>query len=114
MRQWMVNPKFMCRRHLLGEHVEHHMFVGTILKGISLTGYLKGGQLEPASLKSRHDELVEEMRSRGYNHKTPLQPLPQDFEKEVYFSTIINREASLVELLRRCPDCRARHKEYSK
>ena len=22
MRMWMVNPKIMCRKHLLGEHVE--------------------------------------------------------------------------------------------
>ena len=26
MRMWMVNPRIMCRQHLLGEHVEIHMF----------------------------------------------------------------------------------------
>lgn len=41
MRMWKVNPKNMCRQHLLGEHVECHMFVGAILKGISLSGYIK-------------------------------------------------------------------------
>ena len=28
MRMWMVNPGFMCNKHLLGEHVECHMLVG--------------------------------------------------------------------------------------
>ena len=25
MRMWMVNPKMMCNKHLLGEHVELHL-----------------------------------------------------------------------------------------
>ena len=114
MRQWMVDPKIMCRKHLLGEHVEHHMFVGSINKGTSMAGYLKAGQLEPAALQSRHDELVAEMLRRGYNHNTPLQPTVPEFEKAEYFGTLINREASLVELLRRCPECRALYEERAK
>ena len=45
MRMWMVDPKIMCRKHLLGEHVEHHMFVGTINKRISIVGYLRDNLL---------------------------------------------------------------------
>ena len=30
MRQWMVDPRLLCRKHLLGEHVENHMFIGTL------------------------------------------------------------------------------------
>ena len=26
MRMWLVDPKFMCNQHLLGEHVEMHSF----------------------------------------------------------------------------------------
>ena len=33
MRQWYVPAECMCRQHLLGEHCEHHMFVGTLKKG---------------------------------------------------------------------------------
>jgi len=28
MRMWMLNPKALCRKHLMGEHVEIHMLVG--------------------------------------------------------------------------------------
>jgi hypothetical protein len=30
MRMWMVPPKVMCRKHLLGEHVEIHMLAGSL------------------------------------------------------------------------------------
>lgn len=113
MRQWMVDPKIMCRKHLLGEHVEHHMFVGTINKGLSMTGYLEGNLLEILSLHERHAELVKEMGARGYNHRSGLPGVRyagswEDVNKK------IDRPASLKELLRRCPECRARYEEASK
>jgi hypothetical protein len=107
MRQWMVDPKIMCRQHLLGEHVEHHMFVGAINKNISIDGYLRDNLLEPSSLHSRHVELVKEMESRGYNHKSPLLSFIPFKLEEAFVK--IDKEASLKELLRRCPECRARH-----
>ena len=33
MRDWKVNPKLLCRQHLLGNHLEVHMFVGTLRRG---------------------------------------------------------------------------------
>lgn len=110
MRMWMVDPKIMCRQHLLGEHVEHHMFIGTLNKGVAIKGYLADNLMEPASLQARHDELVVEMERRGYNHKSPLPPSLAQLPK-ADFETKIDREASLAELLRRCPECAARHKE---
>jgi len=68
MRMWMVNPKIMCRQHLLGEHVEIHMFVGTLSRGKSVKGYLEKGLLEVHNLYWRHEELVEEMKRRGTVH----------------------------------------------
>ena len=103
MRQWMVDPRIMCRQHLLGEHVEHHMFVGSINKGTSMDGYLRDGLLEPESLRVRHSELVAEMEARGYNHKSPLPDYILIGEP-----AIIDREVSKAELLRRCPECRER------
>lgn len=118
MRMWMVDPRIMCRQHLLGEHVEHHMFVGSIAKGLDMTGYLKLNLLEPASLFKRHEELVEEMGKRGYNHKSPLlcPPCAPVVPERVYIGVErvwsigvkVDRDASLAELLRRCPECRAR------
>jgi hypothetical protein len=50
----MVNPKIMCRQHLLGEHVEIHMFIGTLNRKKSVKGYLEKGLLEIHNLYARH------------------------------------------------------------
>jgi hypothetical protein len=105
---WMVNPKIMCRQHLLGEHVEHHMFVGSINKETSMKGYLSDNLLEPASLFARHEALATEMESRGYDHRSPLPKVEIPFRLEDAFVKI-DKSASLKELLRRCPECRARY-----
>ena len=54
MRMWMVAPGKMCRKHLLGEHVEIHMLAGSLLKGRSIGGFLADGLLEPQSMRARH------------------------------------------------------------
>lgn len=100
---WGVDPRVLCRKHLLGEHVEMHMFVGTIRKGVSLGGYLSKGLLEPHLLEARHLELVSEMESRGMTHRSPLQDhLPQAPAGKVH------RDGNLAELWSRCPECRKR------
>lgn len=105
MRLWNVPPAIMCRKHLLGEHVEIHMFVGAIRKGISMAGFLKAGVLQYDLLKPRHEAIVDEMASRGYNHNTPW----VEIELPNVPDTIQSEEDSLKELLRRCPECRARY-----
>ena len=100
MRLWMVDPSLMCRKHLLGEHVECHMFVGTLLKDISVNGYLSKGLLEVHNLRSRHEEISREMTKRGYSHKSEL---PEFVSREC---GSIDRAANLLELARRCPLCR--------
>jgi len=117
MRQWMVNPKIMCRKHLLGEHVEHHMFLGTMLKGKSIGGYIDNDLLEPTALWKRHEELVGEMKSRGYNHNSPFQlELPEIMWLHDKYAHVwqhrIDRDASYKELVSRCPECKARSLDY--
>ena len=102
MRMWMVKPQLMCRQHLLGEHLELHMFVGTLRRGISVEGYLKKGLLEGASIRSRHDALVEEMLRRGYTHKSPIGDYPEEKRGSV------DRLTSYSDLMNRCPECRER------
>jgi hypothetical protein len=46
MRMWMVPTKIMCDKHLLGEHVEHHMFLGSLKQGFNLDGYVKNNLFE--------------------------------------------------------------------
>jgi hypothetical protein len=111
---WMVNPRIMCRKHLLGEHVENHMFVGS-MKKVNLRGYVDNNLLEMQALSSRHDTLVKEMRRRGYNHQSPF-----DSETyEAFFPTYddytrnskVDVKPSLEDLLARCEECAQRHKD---
>ena len=102
MRLWLVDPKMMCRKHLLGEHVECHMFVGTINKGVSVNGYVRLNLLEIEQLRSRHDELAIEIERRGYKHKTPL----GEFSMQGISTQKINRHSALSNLLKRCANCR--------
>lgn len=109
MRMWMVNQRAMCRRHLLGEHCECHMFLGSLRKQKSMAGYITNNLFEPKSLKERHDSLAIEMQSRGYKHKTPL-----DFSSDIFnYLTIeqlnynVDYQSSLQNLIRRCSICRS-------
>jgi len=106
MRMWMIPPETMCRKHLLGEHVELHMFVGTINKGVSVEGFLTKNLLEPESLYARHDALAAEMNRRGYAHNSPLLTA-ETLDRISNYKVKIDRPASLAELHRRCPECLA-------
>ncbi|MFA5340111.1 MAG: pyrimidine dimer DNA glycosylase/endonuclease V [Candidatus Omnitrophota bacterium] len=75
MRIWDIAPKKLCRNHLLGEHRELHA-IWTVL-----TKNKKGYSRHPETLRwkgklralyIRHKNLMEEMRKRGYLHKSPL------------------------------------------
>ena len=118
MRMWMVDPKIMCRKHLLGEHVELHMFVGTIKRKKRLSGYIKNNLLQFSAIHGRHQQLIEEMERRGYKHKSPITLT----ELDEYFSNysneiqlfVIDKEESLKELLKRCKECRMRCQNENK
>ncbi len=102
MRMWGVPPELLCDRHLLGEHVEMHMFVGSLRKGISVAGYVRDGLVDLSRIRARHRELAREMRRRGMHHRSPLPKHRRIRGGEV------NVAANLRELSRRCPRCRAR------
>ncbi|PIT84356.1 hypothetical protein COU37_03745 [Candidatus Micrarchaeota archaeon CG10_big_fil_rev_8_21_14_0_10_45_29] len=102
MRMWGISPKLMCRAHLLGEHVEMHMFSGSIKKKISICGYLQKNLVNPYLIEKRHDALAKEMKRRGYAHKSPLHlSLPKNFPKGK-----INIHKNLAELSKRCTNCK--------
>jgi len=100
MRMWLVDPTKMCRQHLLGEHVEMHMFLGSLRKGTSVAGYILKGQLDPFLVQKRHDELVQEMTRRGYRHFTPL-----IHRYSGSLRGFVNPVESEKELRRRCTKC---------
>jgi hypothetical protein len=104
---WMVNPKFLCTKHLLGCHVEMHMFLGHLSRKRQITKYITHNCLEPLSLKSYHDSVASEMFHRGMNHKTPLtydlnifNHLPQDVVQYT-----VDAYCSIIDLLTRCGKC---------
>ncbi len=107
MRMWMVDPRGMCRKHLLGEHVEVHMLAGSLRRGRSIQGFINGGLLEPQNMHTRHEALAQEMIQRGYNHQSvlPATPPPERRNKGR-----VDAEKSLQELHRRCLECFSRHK----
>jgi hypothetical protein len=78
------------------------MFAGCINKKKTLTGYLAKGLLDPASLTKRHNQLVKEMKNRGFSHHSPL-------GKYEGISSPINSDDSLQDLLTRCWACSSRY-----
>lgn len=108
MRQWLVNPEKMCLKHLLGEHVEHHMFVGTLKKHRSITGYLENNLIEPKALVTRHVALAHEIEARGYTHSSPLEEPDLSYLTEVELTHRIDKVAAQTELFNRCEECRKR------
>ncbi len=103
MRMWGVNPGYLCNQHLLGEHVEMHMFAGTIARGRSIAGYLAKGLVNPCRIKTRHDLLAAELKKRGMNHHSPL-----EMECRSLSEVTLNLDLNTRELRRRCPVCRTR------
>jgi hypothetical protein len=106
MRMWMVDVRVLCRQHLLAEHLELHMFLGSINKEVHLDGYFNNDLFEPGSMHIRHDDLVMEMRKRGYNHKTPLDMFDVTYFTPTEINHKINRKNSLQILLSRCLECK--------
>ena len=107
MRMWSIDPKLLCRKHLLGEHVEMHMFAGSIRKRIQIRGYIKKGLVETGNIRKRHDELAREMEERGYAHNSPLPDFSCEPEGHV------DVEENLEELKSRCLDCRKGIERYA-
>ena len=77
MRVWDVEPKLLCRQHLLGEHRELHGLWNILTTHKGVGGYSHHPETRRwtgklAALHARHEALVEEMTRRGYNHASLL------------------------------------------
>lgn len=106
----MTDPKKMCSKHLLGEHVELHMFVGSMRKKVSMRGYLDKNLLEPLSMDSRHTAIVEELATRGVRHQSPLNTAGVcSYLSSEDCSTMIDVASAKEDLLGRCEKCRKLH-----
>jgi len=106
MRMWMVDPKILCDKHLLGEHGELHKFKPTFEKRYSIAG--RYGQIEPKSMALRHDALATEMLRRGMNHKSPFTMPDLSYLPDRDRYGAVDKFESLKLLFERCPNCMKR------
>jgi len=78
MRVWDIHPGFLNRQSLLGEHREIHA-IHTVIsqekRGYSRHPETLRWRDHLAALWLRHQQVVAEMRLRGFNHFSPL-PAP--------------------------------------
>jgi hypothetical protein len=104
---WMIDPNLLCDKHLLGEHGEIHKHRHNFVKGHSVKGRLSPVvQIEPSSMKSRHDDLAKEMIKRGMNHKSPYDQPNLDSYEDYVINAKVDLSLSLEDLHQRCEACR--------
>jgi hypothetical protein len=106
MRMWMIDPKLLCRKHLLGEHSEIHKHKHNFEKKHSIAKRIEFGQIEPKSMKVRHDQLVEEMIRRGYNHKSDYSMPDISYLNDYQMNFQVDINKSKDDLYNRCEECR--------
>jgi hypothetical protein len=80
MRVWDIQPGYLNRQSLLGEHREIHALVSIIendKRGFAHHPETLRWKPHLGTLKLRHDQTVTEMALRGYRHYSPVgQPAP--------------------------------------
>ena len=106
MRMWGINPKLLCRKHLLGEHGEIHKHRHNFVKQHSISKRIAPVvQIAPEQMEARHDELAAEMIRRGYNHNSPYQQPDLSYLKKDERYAEIDTNVSILDLALRCSDC---------
>jgi hypothetical protein len=109
MRMWCIDPRLLCRKHLLGEHSEIHKHRHNFVKHHKITGRIFPIVLiEPENMQPRHDQLVKEMIERGYNHQSPYEQPDLSHLKFSERYAEANIEYNLKDLSDRCLECRKR------
>ena len=77
MRIWDIDPKYLCRKHLLAEHRELHGLWNILTKHGCKGGYSRHPETlrwlgKQKALYNRHEALVKEFTQRGYQHHSSL------------------------------------------
>lgn len=113
MRMWGAAPRRMCDKHILGEHLEMHMFHTALSRKQTVTGYITKNLLAPSEVKERHDMLAAEMLRRNMNHKSPMDTQP-DISYLPYHLRVaeLYEHVSEEELYTRCEKCAEINDQY--
>lgn len=110
MRMWMINPEQLCDTHLLGEHFEIHKHRHNFVKKHSISGRISPiVQIEPNSMKTRHDILTIEMEKRfNKKYNSPYEQPDLSYLKDNERNAVVNIDISINDLINRCPKCKER------
>jgi hypothetical protein len=106
MRIWDIEPEYLCRYHLLGEHRELHALWNIIT--LDKSGYRNHPETKRwrgrlAALYKRHQKLVDEMFRRGYMHSSPLDAkLATGKERQTIFLNTIEEQRRML-VSKKCP-----------
>ncbi len=110
MRMWQIDPKLLCKKHLLGEHYEIHKHKHNFEKHHSISGRISPIVLiEPQNMKIRHDELVKEMIQRGYNHNSPYELPDLSYLPDNQRYAKADAGYNIADLFDRCSECYQRY-----
>ena len=109
MRMWMLDPKMMCMKHIVGEHGEIHKHRHNFVKKYNISGRIKPiVQICPELMEKRHNELVAYLKT----HKSPyIQPNLSHLSDEERFAEV-DIEYNKKDLASRCPECKKLIKMY--
>lgn len=109
MRMWMINPKWLCRKHLLGEYGEIHKHRHNFVKHHSIAKRVSPVvQVEPLAMYARHDALAAEMVRRGYNHNSLYEMPDLSYLPKAHREVKVDVYLSIKDLIDRCPECKKR------
>jgi hypothetical protein len=106
MRMWLINPKLLCDKHLLGEHGELHKHRHNFVKKHNMDTRIIRGQIQVNDMKIRHDELAQEMLSRGFKHQSPYEMPDISYIPEELINRKVDIEKNIEDLKSRCEKCR--------
>jgi len=106
MRMWMIDPKLLCNKHLIGEHGEIHKHRHNFVKHHKISGRIKPVvQISPYLMEERHNELVTEMSRRDINHKSPYELPDLSYLSDDERCADVDVEISKKDLEDRCVKC---------
>jgi len=110
MRIWDIEPRYLCRAHLLGEHRELHALWNILTIHGGKGGYSQHPETKRwrgklRALYNRHRLLVEEMGRRNYRHFSDLEVslAVGDEEQTEYIDSIDRQLAILTNKPCQCP-----------
>lgn len=114
MRMWMINPELLCNKHLIGEHGEIHKHRHNFIKKHNISGRIYPVvQIEPSSMKVRHDELAKEMLKRNMNHKSDYEQPDISYLSDDLRLAKVDTNISKLDLIQRCEECSKNIRTYN-